>query len=201
MKPRLWKQNFVMPILLAALAAPAARGQQEWLTFTDPDSDSVCGVINAANAELVVSPVTGQLAKVNGVDTVISNAFFDPTTTDVLIGGEPFGFVTFTTDGDGNRTAWWVTSVSNNAIELDEFTFDIGDSGLLPSQFSGALCDPTPLIDGLDTDDGSSDDPTADDDLAGSLTQALCGAGTIGMFGTLVGLCGLGFLVRFPISE
>ena len=61
MKPRLWKQNFVMPILLAALAAPAARGQQDWLTFTDPDSDSVCGVINAANAELVVSPVTGQL--------------------------------------------------------------------------------------------------------------------------------------------
>jgi len=190
-----------MVIVLSALAVPAAWGQQDWLTFVDPDSDSVCGVINAANAELIVSSTTGQLTKVNGVDTLIANAFFDPLTTDVVVDGVQFGFVTFNTDADGNRTAWWVTSVSNNAIELDEFTFDIGDSGLLPSQFSGALCDPTPLIDVLDTDDGSSDDPTAGDDLAGSLTQALCGAGMIGMFGALVGLCGVGLVARFLTSK
>ncbi len=201
LRPSSWKRNVVVAVALSALAAPVAWAQQDWLAFTDPDSDSVCGVVNAANAKLIVSPVTGQLTKVNGVDTLIANAVFDPVTTDVLVDGVQFGFVTFTTDGDGRRTAWWVTSVSNNAIELDEFTFDIRDSGRLPSQILGALCDPTPLIDGLNTDNEPDDDPTAGDDLAGALTQALCGAGPIGLFGTLLGLCGLGLGVRWPIAD
>ena len=200
LRPGSWKRNLVVPVVLSALAAPATLAQQDWLTFTDPESDTVCGVINAANAELIVSPATGQLTKVNGVDTLIVNAFFDTVTTDVVIDGVQKGFVTFTTDGDGHRTAWWVTSVSNNAIELDEFTFAIDDSGLLPSQISGALCDPTPLIDGLNTDNGSDDDPAAGDDLGGALTRALCGAGTIGLLGTLLGLWALGIGVRWPIA-
>ena len=146
-------------------------------------------------------PVTGQLTKINGVDTVLANAFFDPATGDVVVNGAPLGFVTFTGDADGNRTAWWVTPVSNSAIELDEFTFAVDDSGQFPSQIAGASCDPTSLIDGLDTGDGSGDDPTASDDLGGALTQALCGIGTIGLFGAFLGLCGLGIVGRFPISD
>ena len=197
MRPDTWKQNLVMAVVLSVPAAPGAWAQQDWLVFTDPDSDSVCGVINAANAKLIASPVTGQLTKVNGVDTLLANAFFDPAAGDVLVNGAPLGFVTFTTDAEGNRTAWWVTPVSNTAIELDEFTFAVDDSGQFPSQIAGASCDPTPLIDGLDTGNGSGDDPTPGDDLAGTLTGALCGAGTIGLFGTLFGLCGLRIRVRW----
>ena len=56
LRPRSWKQNIVLPAVLVAFAAPAAWAQQDWLAFTDPDSDSVCGIINAANAKLIVSP-------------------------------------------------------------------------------------------------------------------------------------------------
>ena len=200
-RPSWWKRNLAIAVVFSPLASPVAWAQQDWLVFTDPDSDSVCGVINAANAKLIASPVTGQLTKINGVDTVLANAFFDPATGDVVVNGAPLGFVTFTGDADGNRTAWWVTPVSNTAIELDEFTFAVDDSGQFPSQIAGASCDPTSLIDGLDTGDGSGDDPTASDGLGGALTQALCGIGTIGLFGAFLGLCGLGIVVRFPISD
>lgn len=182
--------------LLTAMMGSVAGAQQDWITFTDPDSDALCGVINAANAQLIVSPSTGQLTKINGVDTLIANALFDSATTDVVVGGVPFGFVTFATDGDGNRTAWWVTSVSNHAVELDEFTFEIADSGLGPSQRSGAGCDPNPLIDGLDGGDDSDDPPDPGDGLGGALGQALCGSGVIGLAGTLLGLCSLGIVGR-----
>ena len=198
LRPGSWKRHLVAPVVLLALAAPATLAQQDWETFIDPASDALCGVINAANAKLIASPATGQLTKINGVDTLIANAFFDSVTGDVVVNGTPLGFVTFTADADGNRTAWWVTPVSNTAIELDEFTFAVDDSGQFPSQIAGATCDPTPLIDGLNTDNGSDDDPSAGDDLGGALTQALCGAGTIGLLGTLLGLCALGIGVRWP---
>ena len=58
-RPGLWKRNLAIAVVFSPLASPVAWAQQDWLVFTDPDSDSVCGVINAANAKLIACRLPG----------------------------------------------------------------------------------------------------------------------------------------------
>ena len=55
-----------------------------WVLFLDNQSASVCDVVNADNAELVVLQGTGQLRIVSGTDVTLTDAIVDDE-----------GFVTF----------------------------------------------------------------------------------------------------------
>ena len=101
-------QATIVIVLLVAAFGPSAGAQVvPWVTFADePISDSVCDVVNAENAELVVLASTGELVIVTGRDVILQGTFVDAN-DDVFFQGQPAGFLTFADDADGFRTLWW----------------------------------------------------------------------------------------------
>jgi len=116
-----------------------------WRVFSDPDSTSVCDVVNATNAELVVLIDSRRLVIVTGTDTELVNTEV-LNSGEVLIDGDSFGFIEFATDAEGFRTLWWV-SLTGRAIEVDGFTGAPSVSDLLPAGFANIPCDACPFWD------------------------------------------------------
>lgn len=132
---------------LALVLCGSSRAQVvPWDTFADDLSDSVCDLVNASNAELVVSR-TGKLVIVSGTDVTLEDSFVDVDGT-VFFAGllDPVGFIGFALDGDGFRTLWW-TSLTGRVIGIDDLTADPFVSDQFPSDFSDVPCDACPFWD------------------------------------------------------
>ena len=133
---------FRVLIVLAAFGACAgsAAGQTApWVTFEDPQSTSICDLINAENAELVLLDETGQLVDVSGRDTTLTETFVDEN-SDVFVGGENAGFLSFEDDGDGLRSLWWV-SLDGNVMSIDVLTGEPAVTDAFASDFVDVPCD------------------------------------------------------------
>lgn len=125
--------------------ASSGFAQVPWDTFSDPLSSSVCDVVNAANAELVVLSETGFLTIVTGPDVILEDLFAD-TDGNVFYFGESAGFLEFAEDGDGFRTLWWVSN-TGRVVEVDDFTSEPLVSDLFPDDFFDVPCDACGLWD------------------------------------------------------
>ena len=122
----------VLPTLTHGQTAP-------WDVFEDPASPSVCDVINAANAELVVLHDTGQLVLITGTDVPLVDTILDEF-DQVFFEGVPAGLISFQEDGDGFRTLWW-TGLTGQVVDVDPFTGEPTATTLLPSDFFDVPCD------------------------------------------------------------
>lgn len=116
-----------------------------WDTFVDAGSDSICDVINAANAELVVLSATGELVLITGQDAILAGT---EVTLDglVLVDGDAFGQIEFAVDGDGFRTLWW-TALNGTVVAVDEFTGDPSATNSVPADYREVPCDACDLWD------------------------------------------------------
>ena len=131
-------------IIAAALTAAAARGQSllpPWDVYIDASSGSNCGVVNAANAELVVVRVTGELRLVSGVDVTITGSFVDDN-GDVFFGEDLVGLIAYATDADGLRTLWWLDNSGINVVQINTFTLEPESTNMRPRGFADVACDP-----------------------------------------------------------
>ena len=135
-----------LPAFVIGLTVFAARMHGQvlpWEVFADPDSPSVCDVINAATAELVVLRSTGELVIVSDivseVDQVIPGTFVN-SDGDVFFGIFAAGFIAFADDGDGFRTLWWI-SATGRVFDVDPVTFLPIETSLFPDDFFDVPCD------------------------------------------------------------
>ncbi len=153
--------------------APIASGQLlPWDQFIDTvvGSDgfvSDCDVINADNVELVLLSSTSQLVIVGGRDVTLEDTFVTAD-NDVIYLGQPAGFLSYETDGDGFRTVWWIT-LTGRVIAVDGFTGEPSETDSFPRDFVNVRCDacalwddPTVCIVPPDPDDDPDDEPTID---------------------------------------
>jgi hypothetical protein len=173
---------------VAGLGLFAGLADGQWIEFNDPDSSAKCGLVNAANAAFIVREDTLQLEKVNGTDTIFEDFVVDQD-FNVLVNGELRGFINFETDDRGLRTIWWVTLVSNNAVELDEFDAEVQDSGQAPDDLDAYGCNPESYL-----DDGGGNDNANDNSGGGGPIISFCGQG---MLATVIPLMLAGGLLRF----
>lgn len=131
-------------LLLAALSftclGDSASAQFEpWQTYADTQSNSVCALVNADNAELVVSRTTGQLILVTGPDVTLVDTFVDEDNF-VYFEGDPVGVIDFYTDADGFRTLWW-TTLNGRVVSVDGFTGEPSDTNRTPANYDDVPCD------------------------------------------------------------
>ena len=181
------RATFVKRIVLTTLglavsAPPAAAQVRIWDLFQDALSPSLCEVVNAGNAELVVIRATGQLAIVTGADVIIDGLLVD-VNNDVTYFGQPVGGLSYETGGDGLRAVWW-TSLTGRVVDVDGFTGEPSTTNLLPSDFVDAGCDACDFW----------DDPSAcpAGDTNSDLTINICGTSVPLMLNlSLAGLVGL----------
>jgi len=167
---------------LLGLGGSAVAQNVPWQVFEDPNSPSVCDVVNAAEDELVVIPdldgATGQLFVVTGsVDLPIPDSFvvldaraFEPGVADgdVFLADELVGFLVFVEDGDGFRTLWWL-SFTGRVISVDGLALSVSETDTFPGDFVDVPCDALPFWDGCLSD--------AECDDANVCTDDLCDAG------------------------
>lgn len=116
-----------------------------WRVFADPDSASVCDLVNAANAELVVLLNSDTLTIVTGTDTELVNTEV-ANDGEVFISNLSFGFIEFATDADGFRTLWWV-SITGRVMEVNGITGTPRESEFFPEDFANVPCDACPFWD------------------------------------------------------
>ncbi len=184
--------RFMFGIVLVSCVSTAQGQSLPWDTFEDP-AGSICDVVNAANAELVVLRSTGQLTIVTGLDVTLQDTIVDEN-GDVFFEGESFGFLSFEEDGDGTRTLWWV-SLTGNVLDVDQITGEPFPTNMLPTDFVDVPCDACPLWDVPEV----CDEPVAPppDIVLPPITVNLCGSDlTIGMIMSFSGLMMLGFTSR-----
>ncbi len=132
---------------LTVIGSPVAAQVRPWDTFEDLLSNSVCDVVNTANAEMVVLHETGQFVIVSGADVTLEDSFVDVDGFVFMTGFvDSVGFIDFAEDGDGFRTLWW-TTLAGHVVEVDEFTGEPSATALFPTDFSGVPCDACPLWD------------------------------------------------------
>lgn len=132
--------------LALGISALVAQAQLvPWRVFADPDSTSVCDLVNAANVELVVLLNSDNLTIVTGADTDLVNTEV-LNSGEVLIDGDSFGFIEFATDDEGFRTLWWL-SLTGRVIEVDGITGAPSESEFFPSDFANVPCDACPFWD------------------------------------------------------
>ena len=176
----------VLPVVVGGASAIAQT--VPWDVFEDALSDSVCDVVNAENTELVVLSATGQLTIVTGPDVILDDTFVT-VEGDVLYFGQPVGFITFETDGDGFRTVWWV-ALTGQVVNVDSFTGEPAVTNLVPSDFVDVPCDACDFW----------DDPTVcwePDPVVPPITINLCGTSTVlAMSMTFIGLVVTGVVRR-----
>lgn len=147
---------------LVTLGIRVANAQFDpWNTYADFDSASRCAVVNASNAELVVSSVTGQLILVSATDVTLQGTFVDADGF-VFFEGESFGLIGFDEDGDGFRTLWWLT-LTGTVIEIDSLTAVPSATPDRPEDFHDVPCDACDFWD----DSSVCEEPT--------VTVPLCG--------------------------
>ncbi len=159
---RLFRPVLIVSVVLAAMSPACLCGQVlPWDVFADTESSSVCDLVNAGNAELVVLSSTGELVVVSGPDVILADTFVDLDGF-VFFGFEPVGVITFAEDGDGFRTLWWL-SLDGFVFDVDSFTGLVLETGSVPTDIINVPCDACPFW----------DDPTAclpvifDEDLDG----------------------------------
>jgi len=149
----------VLGLLFSAAASRPAYAQP-WVVFEDGESDSVCGIVNAAEHELVVLADTGELVIVSDVDVILGGTFVDLDNT-VYIDDEPFGFLSFFEDGDDFATLWWVIEPDLRVVGIDQFG-GFYESDFFPDDFIDVACSACDFWDDpLDCDedlDGVPDD-------------------------------------------
>jgi hypothetical protein len=181
---RRFQHAAVVTAALVLMAAPPAWGQNlPWESFSDDPtiSASLCDLVNAANAELVVMRGTGQLVIVTGNDIAIEGSLVDAQ-GDVFIGQQPVGFLSFAEDGDGFRTLWWL-SLTGRAIDINGLTGEVTESDLSPIDFTDVPCSACEFWD--DQSVCRQPDPS-------NIILNLCGLGSANaMLLTLVGLTGM----------
>ncbi len=183
--PRMSRVVLAVLAFLAASGSPGFAQILPWDTFVDDPlvSISVCDVVNAANAELVVRSDTGNLVIVSGVDVILQDTVVDLNGSVFLAGvdvfgvefRDPVGFIDFADDGDGFRTLWW-TSLTGTVVNVDDFTGELTSTDLFPSDFIDVPCDACPFW----------DDPTVCNEEplprppppTQPVTIGLCGSGT-----------------------
>jgi hypothetical protein len=168
-----------------------------WEIYEDePISSSVCDVVNAANAELVVLADTGQFVIVTGDDVTLEDTLVDFDGFVYLETGIPglldaVGYIGFAEDGDGYRTLWW-TSLTGRVVSVDGFTGEPTETDLFPSDFYGVPCDACDYWD----DPLACWDPSVDDDsddyIDEPITFNLCGLNA--QVGAALTAVGLGFM-------
>ena len=181
-------QRVVLVVFATAAGSGSALGQVlPWDTFVDALSTSVCDVVNAENAELVVLSDTGQLAVVTGRDVILQDTFVT-VEGDVLYLGQPVGFIAYDTDGDGFRTLWWV-SLTGRVVSVDGFTGEPSETDLVPGDFFDVPCDACDFW-----DDPAVCAPVEPDD---PITINICGTNAVvGMVMTFTGLMMTGLVRR-----
>ena len=167
------------------LAVPA---QAQWFELEDPDTGTVCGLINAENVRFVISDTTAALVLVNGNDREFENTVVEDAV--VYIDGEQFGGIEFANDSNGRRRVFWLTNLGS--------LYGLSTDGepVATEVFSDEVigeCDP---CDSLwdDEDDclaDSTDDASTDGTLGAALVSSLCGLGSSStVAATTVGLLG-----------
>ncbi|MEK6677103.1 MAG: hypothetical protein AABZ47_15795 [Planctomycetota bacterium] len=110
-----------------------------WVVFLDDSSPSVCDVVHAENAELVVLAESGNLVLVTGTDVTLGDTLVD-SDGNVLFEGNPAGVIDFQFDGDGFRTLWW-TGLTGEVVQVDGFTGEPTPTTMRPDDFHNAACD------------------------------------------------------------
>lgn len=187
----------VTMVMVVAGVSPALAQVAPWITFTDdPVSPSVCDVVNASNAELLViqnvDPGVDRLAIVTGQDVILQDTEVS-LAGDVFFRGEPAGFITFAEDGNGLRSLWWL-SLTGQVVSVDGFTGEPTVTNMLPTDFFDLSCD------GCDFwDDLSICAPPVDSDPVDHppVTINFCGSDiTIPMASTVLGLLTMGLVDR-----
>lgn len=138
MRPRRFALVSIAVLTLAACSEVSAQ-VAPWDSFADTISNSVCSVVNAGNAKLVVLRATGQLVSVGGSDVILEETFVDAQGF-VFFEEEPAGLLDFATDGDGFRTLWWLT-LTGNVVEVDDFEGVPVGTNLTPADFENVPCD------------------------------------------------------------
>ena len=134
------RRIFVMigSALLSAFQIANAQ-TKPWDVFDDPQSSSLCDVVNVANGELVVLTVTGEFVFVSGSDVILSDTFVDGD-GNVFYFGEPAGFIDFAEDGDGLRSLWWL-AITGEVVNVNGFTGEPTVTSMRPTNFDRVPCD------------------------------------------------------------
>lgn len=134
MKPHRKTWGLAAAVALLSAANGSAMAQLlPWNAYADDLSDSVCDVVNTANAELVVLSDTGEVAVITGGHPVLVEWIL-VVDSFVFFEGFAAGEIVFADDGDGYRTLWWVGPFGEVA-ELNDFTLEPYESGLFPEDF------------------------------------------------------------------
>jgi len=173
----------LIAVCLMTPAAPALAQSYPWETFIDEPtiSDSVCSVINTANAELVLLQATDELVVVSGPDNLLNGAVVT-VNSDVLFNGQPFGFLAFDVDGDNFRSLWWLSS-TGRVIELDESSGVpipvVSDCS--PDEFERVPCDACDFWDDQSICQAPPDRPTIPIDFCGINSAASMGLLMMGL--------------------
>lgn len=126
-------------VMVLAIAQTASAQIGPWATFDDPLSNSLCDVINASNAQLVLISSTNQLAIVTGTDVTLEDTLVDDNGL-VFFEGDSVGTIDYAIDGDGLRSIWWM-SLTGTVVELDEFTAQPTPTNKFPTEFVDVPCD------------------------------------------------------------
>lgn len=138
-------------LAILMLACPLATAQTAWDVLEDFESASVCGVVNAVSAatgfplELVILSDSAELMIVSREDIILDGTFVD-LDNNVFDFGEPRGFITFADDGDGFRTAWWL-SLDGTVVEVDPFTGESFAGRTYPENWVDVPCDACDFVD------------------------------------------------------
>lgn len=175
--------RIALAALLCSISTATALGgvvNEDWIIFEDFVSGAECGVINASNAELVSLFDTGEMVIVSGADAILSDLIVT-SNDEVLYRGEPSGFVEFLDDGDGLPAVFW-TSLVGTVVEVDTFTGEPFDSGILPEDRINTGCDACDFIDDspLCDDIGGGDGGNIPGDVLLPF-DLFCGAGSPAM--------------------
>lgn len=174
-------------VFVLALSPALLRAQPipPWDSFVDSFSNSVCSLVNAGNAELVVLRSTGQLVSVGGPDVILEETFVDAQGV-VFFEEEPAGLLDFATDGDGFRTLWWFT-LTGTVMEIDSLTGEPLGGDSFPDDFVDVPCDACEFW----------DDPA----ICPPPSIRICGTGVpLAISLSLLGLTGLRFLPRARVA-
>jgi hypothetical protein len=170
----------ILTFVVGVLAGSPAQAQieEDWIVFVDSETDAMCGVVNAANAEFIVLFADGVMVQVSGPDTL----FEDLVVADdfsVLFDGEPAGFIEFAEDGDGLPTVFWFTD-DNTIVEVEDGV--PLDSGLDPIDIVDTGCDACEVIDSSSLcDDGPGNGGSNGGGNGDGFVPIFCGAGALPM--------------------
>ena len=171
------------------LAGAAGPSYGQWFDLTDPQTNTVCGLVNAENVVMVISDPDSSLMLVNGNDRVLANTLVNDV-AEVFIDDSPVGAIEFATDRTGRRRVFWVTEIGSlyrltpNGEPVATETF--------PEEVVGG-CDPCEYWDITADclDEPLEDEQAVNTSPGGILLGNLCGAGG----GAAAGLAMVGLLL------